>query len=267
MISNNNPEDSKDFQKAHGLCEALVGMLMQQPPRVSALAMGSTLTELARHPSTGPLFVQALQLVGGALGWEISQRPLSVPEIDEALLLERRARDGNGALTEQVELAGMPIARLTGIAFDLDGTLRRCTVPNQPCPNDTGEFEILPGVQAFFRWLRGHRPEMKLGYASNQGSVALGHLTEEQAGLIAYTTMVVATGSSDFHNGGVICTSNDPTDPFRKPNPGMLNQLAAAWEMHPATLLYVGDWETDRQAALAAGWWYLDGRQLFPRWA
>lgn len=29
------------------------------------------------------------------------------------------------------------------IIFDADGTLRRCTVPGQPCPNKDGEWELM----------------------------------------------------------------------------------------------------------------------------
>lgn len=33
------------------------------------------------------------------------------------------------------------------IIFDADGTLRRCTVPGQPCPNKADEWELMPGAK------------------------------------------------------------------------------------------------------------------------
>lgn len=33
------------------------------------------------------------------------------------------------------------------IMFDADGTLRRCTVPGQPCPNNPDEWELMPNIK------------------------------------------------------------------------------------------------------------------------
>ncbi len=45
---------------------------------------------------------------------------------------------------------------------------------------------------------------------------------------------------------------------WRKPQPGMLQFAALVLGVSPAELLYIGDMETDRQAAAAAGAQYLD---------
>jgi len=63
--------------------------------------------------------------------------------------------------------------------FDADGTLRRCTVLGQPCPNRPDEWELLPGVQkklATIDWSSN-----RFAIASNQGGVALGFLTLQAA--------------------------------------------------------------------------------------
>jgi phosphoglycolate phosphatase-like HAD superfamily hydrolase len=55
-----------------------------------------------------------------------------------------------------------------------------------------------------------------------------------------------------------IMVSFDPTD--RKPQPGMLNKARAEWKIeNPDNFYYVGDMETDKQAAEHAGVQYLLG--------
>ena len=57
--------------------------------------------------------------------------------------------------------------------FDADGTLRRCTVPGQPCPNQPGEWELLPNVVETLH----HYDWRVRDYAivSNQGGIGLGY--------------------------------------------------------------------------------------------
>jgi FMN phosphatase YigB (HAD superfamily) len=47
----------------------------------------------------------------------------------------------------------------------------------------------------------------------------------------------------------------------RKPNPGMLLDAAEYFEVETRDLLYIGDMDTDRQAAIVAGYRYLDAAE------
>lgn len=77
-----------------------------------------------------------------------------------------------------------PLNQYRLLIFDADGTLRRCTVPGQPCPNRPGEWELLPNVRETLRlydWT-----QTAWGIVSNQGGVALGYLSEPQAYRLLY---------------------------------------------------------------------------------
>ena len=54
------------------------------------------------------------------------------------------------------------------------------------------------------------------------------------------------------------CSSMKASDPDRKPNPGMMLRAAKDLDLDLAASLMVGDMESDRQAAQAAGISYMD---------
>ena len=138
------------------------------------------------------------------------------------------------------------------IAFDADGTLRRCLVPGQPCPNAHGEWELIPGTRerlASIDWSRCHA-----GIASNQGGVSRGLLTEEMAYELLHACADAAFPHKVHPSSVLACTHGyDAGCACRKPGHGMLLDLAKRWDIVPADMLYVGDKETDRLAAAAAG--------------
>lgn len=63
------------------------------------------------------------------------------------------------------------------IIFDADGTLRRCTVEGQPCPNTSGQWELMPNVKETLSRFE----DVHFAIASNQAGVALGYMTEKAA--------------------------------------------------------------------------------------
>lgn len=142
------------------------------------------------------------------------------------------------------------------IIFDADGTLRRCTVPGQPCPNRPGEWELIPGVRECLARLDWGQTCVAI--ASNQAGVALGYLTAQDA-----IDMLHATGQAAFGAwlpGGIatahvrICPHR-PADgcQCRKPAPGMVLDIMAHYRVAPAETLYVGDMDSDRECAARAG--------------
>ena len=138
------------------------------------------------------------------------------------------------------------------IIFDADGTLRRCTVPGQPCPNRPGEWEVIPGVREKIATL----PErMRFAIVSNQGGVGLGMMS-----LRAAYEMLEALGEAAFWEtrkdffwlfacthapkAGCVC---------RKPSPVMLYEAMKRARAQPSETLYVGDMASDKEAAQRAG--------------
>lgn len=143
------------------------------------------------------------------------------------------------------------------IIFDKDGTLiascgkRPANIPAEQVP--------LPGVIAKLAALRtaGHT----LAIASNQGGVAWGFLSEAEAQALVKDA-AHKVGGVDFWR--CCCydpraASRNPASPFacssprRKPASGMLRELMRAASCGPDQTLMVGDQESDRQAAEAAG--------------
>lgn len=154
------------------------------------------------------------------------------------------------------------------IIFDADATLRRCTVPNQPCPNADGEWELLPGVKERIQAIDWSR--RTFGIASNQAGVALGYLSEEQASkMLADCALACMANAQDRAIVIELCPhAVDARCECRKPKPAMLFRVI--WHHVHMTMhedgdpdrefdraceraLYIGDLETDEQAARAAG--------------
>ena len=147
------------------------------------------------------------------------------------------------------------------IIFDLDQTLVR-PVPGVKVPNRIDQQEMIPGVVERCAELRaeGHR----LAMASNQGGVALGIADfHETLDRVEDAAKKIGTGgywiASLYHEKGTIRQPHNPdegycNDPFwRKPMPGMLLHLMLETRTTAPDTLFVGDQESDRQAAINAG--------------
>ena len=117
------------------------------------------------------------------------------------------------------------------LIFDCDGTLRRCTVPGQPCPDKPGEWELLPNTRETVQ----HYPEDALfGMASNQGGVALGFLDFNQAWNLLMACWQVL-GIPLLRTYTMLCPHHPKAGcPCRKPLPGMLCVLMHRAERHGA---------------------------------
>lgn len=146
------------------------------------------------------------------------------------------------------------------IIFDADGTLRRCTVPGQPCPNAPGEWELIPGVEKAITQLS---ERTAFAVVSNQGGVGLGYLSVEMAGRLLYDMAQEA-----FPNGDDVLILICPHAPdagcdCRKPKPRLLERCMNKTLVGPRETLYVGDMESDRQAAENAGCCFMWAADFF----
>lgn len=150
------------------------------------------------------------------------------------------------------------------IIFDADGTLRRCTVPGQPCPNKEGEWELLPSVKetlARYDW-----KVTALGVASNQAGIALGFLDLMTAYQLLSDMVVEATGYFPPTGSIQLCPHGTKDGcGCRKPEPGMLHAIMKFWGYFPTETLYVGDMESDQLAAAHAGCDFMWADDFFNR--
>ena len=139
------------------------------------------------------------------------------------------------------------------IIFDADGTLRRCTVADQPCPYERGQWEVIRGVMQF---ITEHVPQrILLGIVSNQAPVYKGLVTERTAKQLLVDLADQAFSFCPPIDFIQLCPhqSKGSTCLCRKPQPGMLLHIMNAARKPPERVLYVGDLPTDEEAAQNAG--------------
>jgi histidinol-phosphate phosphatase family protein len=136
---------------------------------------------------------------------------------------------------------------------DRDGTLNR-SLGARP-PSRPGEVELLEGVSPKLH----HYAAMgwRIVIVTNQGGVAFGYQTESQARathqavLDALPVEIDASYLCPHHPEGtipryaIVC-------PNRKPAPGAILDALTRFQARPQDCLFVGDQESDRQAAEAA---------------
>jgi D-glycero-D-manno-heptose 1,7-bisphosphate phosphatase len=142
---------------------------------------------------------------------------------------------------------------MKALFFDLDHSLIR-PLEGRTFPNATDDWELIPGV------VERIRPFMEAGYMfiiiSNQGGIEAGYHTfaEIEVKLVA---VLVALGKElamippDYRYAFRYCGSLQE-HPDRKPNPGMILNAAEAYDIDLAASLFVGDLESDREAAARA---------------
>ena len=144
--------------------------------------------------------------------------------------------------------------------FDADGTLRETVVDGRRQarpPNAPGEWQLLPKVQetlAQYDWT-----QRGCAIVSNQGGVGLSYMTEHTARFLLQETLSEATGSVVGPQQVWMCPHKpDAGCPCRKPKALLLEQAQMPWHRHailhgPDGVLYVGDQDSDWQAATTAG--------------
>ncbi len=149
------------------------------------------------------------------------------------------------------------------LIFDADGTLRWTTVPGQPCPNRPDEWRLMPKVKEKLRSINWES-EARLGIASNQGGVALGYLSAADARSLIVDMLVEAIGYVPSGTAIEMCTCRpDYACGCRKPAPGMLLRIMRHFNIGARNTLYVGDLESDREAARRAGIRFMWARDFF----
>ena len=155
------------------------------------------------------------------------------------------------------------------IIFDADGTLRYCTVPGQVCPNTDEHWKLLPNVKeklSTISWGSPGSGKVAFGIASNQAGIPKGYLSAETALRLLVDAAAAAVG---FHpiEGSIRFCPHGKYDgcACRKPGSLMLEQLIEFWGVEPEETLFVGDMESDRQAAEKANCDFQWARDFFDK--
>ena len=156
--------------------------------------------------------------------------------------------------------------------LDLDGTLIKTSSGNT-FPKDRYDMEPVQGVFEAIKRMHESNPLSHIFIISNQGGVSLGYQTDED---VKYRIERTIRELSAFVNDDSIhydyryATSNDPADPMRKPNIGMIEHLLQFVETEDLDLLIdcslmvgdasgkPGDWsDSDRRTAEKCGMDYM----------
>lgn len=153
--------------------------------------------------------------------------------------------------------------------FDKDGTLCKSVVETggkSHAPNRLEDQEYFDDVVAKCNELieQGHT----LAVASNQGGVAFGIFTADEAELLVSAAAAFIGAKAHrvcfYHPKGRISPWN-MEHRNRKPQPGMLIELMQQLNFTPEQTVMVGDWQADQEAAKAAGCEFIWANDFFER--
>ena len=125
-------------------------------------------------------------------------------------------------------------ARFDCVLFDLGNTLIKQENPG--VPYESLAVELLPGVEQLLKELHG---QVKLGIVSNTQTITAADIKKKLAtvGIDQFFDVVIATGELGIH----------------KPDPAPIRSAIKAVDVKAERTIYIGDVETDLQAAHAAG--------------
>lgn len=127
------------------------------------------------------------------------------------------------------------------IFLDRDGVINR----NTHYVNKVEDFEILPQVPMAIKLLK--TAGFKIFVVTNQGGIAKGFLDEDVLQQIHYVMKLAIPEIEDIR----YCPDYDSFD--RKPNPGMIYDLAYEYEIFLNESYMLGDYITDAIAGKRAG--------------
>jgi D-glycero-D-manno-heptose 1,7-bisphosphate phosphatase len=113
------------------------------------------------------------------------------------------------------------------------------------------EFSLLPGVISAIKLL--NEASIPVAIVTNQAVVGRGILSPEGLKDIHYYLEDLLKAERAFVNQIYVCSSADPEDPRRKPNPGLLLEALVDFKVSAEEAILIGDDLRDLQAAGAIG--------------
>jgi D-glycero-D-manno-heptose 1,7-bisphosphate phosphatase len=222
-----------------------------------ALHLPSTIAQMPIHGKKGKAFKEVEDLLdslvcayGALYAWLHGPQGYAVYGLDAA---EYNPDDGH-ILVPMTPTMWQRIKVPRLLLLDRDGTLN-AGLGERP-PNHPREVKLLPNVAAKLHQYAALG--WRLVVITNQGGIAFGYQTEARARATHQTVLdalpvaVDASYLCPHHPRGII-PRYAAECPNRKPAPGALLDALARFEVRSQDCLFVGDLDTDRQAAEAAG--------------
>ncbi|MEJ2758083.1 MAG: HAD-IIIA family hydrolase [Anaerolineales bacterium] len=162
--------------------------------------------------------------------------------------------------------------------FDVDGTLTEirpevhARQPRLVTPNHLGEQQPIPGVVEKLAALKA--AGLQIALATNRGGVAFGYTTLEEAeALVKEAAEMCGVPEAKVYLCPYHAKARGPRSvaafarehDCRKPNPGMLLAALDDFGLTPEEAFYVGDMDSDREAAANAGMDFYTAGDFFGR--
>ncbi len=151
--------------------------------------------------------------------------------------------------------------------FDIDGTLTT-TKSGATFRATADDWQWLPGRLEKLLELRAQGVQIAL--ATNQAGVAFPWSKYSEAQIQAQIDIVAATVSACYvgvcystPNPKALPEYHNPNDERRKPNPGLLIEAMHYCGVSAQETLFIGDMESDEQAAQTAGCHYATAEGFF----
>lgn len=148
--------------------------------------------------------------------------------------------------------------------FDADGTLRWTTTPGRRYPAADNEWRLMPGVASRLHQIAWNENGPWLAIASNQNGIAAGELSEDTARRLIEEMLKEALGRIPERTRIELCICDERSAcDCRKPAPGLLLRLLDHYKVLPHEALFVGDLDSDAEAARRAGVAFMWADQFF----
>jgi len=132
------------------------------------------------------------------------------------------------------------------VLLDRDGVINEDREDSVKSPE---EFVLLPGVLPAIKLL--NNASIPIAIVTNQAVVGRGQISAEDLENIHTYFEDTLKKHGAFVDKIYVCTSTDPQDYFRKPNPGLLVEALNDFDIKPADAVLIGDDLRDLEAASA----------------
>lgn len=132
------------------------------------------------------------------------------------------------------------------VLLDRDGVINE---DREDSVKSLEEFVLLPGVLPAIKLL--NNASIPIAIVTNQAAVGRGQLSAEGLENIHTYFKETLKKHGAFIDKIYVCTSTDPENYYRKPNPGLLVEALNDFEIKPTDAILIGDDLRDLEAASA----------------